>query len=608
MNLNDFNSSLPKPFLNPQVNNLTCVDLVADTVDINTLVVDNLEVQVMNFPSQSGPVANPVIGTINVFSDSTNVLSSQDPTGSVSQIVLADGSVSMTGDLDFQNNNLKNVNDLEVQIMNFPNQSGPVPNAPINSTNFFSSGLGGLSQTDEFGATVTYATVSGISNAVMSDGSASVVNDIPKYLDTSGKLVSDSGVSYLNLVQNSTFPVVASNFPIFSDTSGRHLIDSGNSNASFIPAGGAASFLHIDGSNSMTGDLNLNGNNIKGVLDLNTIPVSQYVTNSAATSTNAHVAQFFGTSGAAIRDSGLLSTNLVQNTGVSAVIANVVQFRDITGKNIQDSGIATSDLFLADGSVPMTGNANMAGNSIIFTNGVQIGNPSTSNQGVSIGDNSSTGNNSSTAVGNLAVASGFGGTSIGRQATTSVNNCLAVGINTNTSAVGGMAIGRNVLCSGNDAIAIGSSANASNTDAICIGVGSAASASNSIAMGNSAVNSVSNSCLIGDGSIVNIRPNSAICDLGTTVDPFKYLYSVGLKVKQGSNALSGTGAALSSGSVTVSTSAVNTGDSIFLSRTAVSGTTGEAYISAINDGTSFVITSTNALDASTFSWLIVKPA
>lgn len=81
-----------------------------------------------------------------------------------------------------------------------------------------------------------------------------------------------------------------------------------------------------------------------------------------------------------------------------------------------------------------------------------------------------------------------------------------------------------------------------------------------------------------------------------------------LKIKQGSNACAGTGAILVGGTVTVSTTAVATGDIVLLSCTAAGGTQGVPRISAISNGTSFTITSSNGADTSTYSWVIIKAA
>lgn len=81
----------------------------------------------------------------------------------------------------------------------------------------------------------------------------------------------------------------------------------------------------------------------------------------------------------------------------------------------------------------------------------------------------------------------------------------------------------------------------------------------------------------------------------------------GLSIKGGSNARIGTGAVLVAGTVTVSTTAVATGDMIFYSCTATGGTQGTPRTSAISNGVSFTITSSNALDTSTYSWMIIRP-
>lgn len=66
---------------------------------------------------------------------------------------------------------------------------------------------------------------------------------------------------------------------------------------------------------------------------------------------------------------------------------------------------------------------------------------------------------------------------------------------------------------------------------------------------------------------------------------------------------SGVGVVLSSGIATVNTALVATGDRIILLPTSIGGTPGVARISAIVNGTSFTITSSSALDNSTYSWI-----
>lgn len=81
-----------------------------------------------------------------------------------------------------------------------------------------------------------------------------------------------------------------------------------------------------------------------------------------------------------------------------------------------------------------------------------------------------------------------------------------------------------------------------------------------------------------------------------------------LRYKTGSNAAIGTGT-LSSGTVTISTTAVTSSSFIFVTDTTTGSlvNVGSLTVGTVTNGTSFVVNSTNALDASTFNWFIVEP-
>lgn len=82
----------------------------------------------------------------------------------------------------------------------------------------------------------------------------------------------------------------------------------------------------------------------------------------------------------------------------------------------------------------------------------------------------------------------------------------------------------------------------------------------------------------------------------------------GLQIKTGSNAKMGTGT-LSGGTVVISTTAALSTSMIFLTDTTNSLTNlGALTVSSISNATSFTVKSSNALDTSTFNWLIVDPA
>lgn len=85
-----------------------------------------------------------------------------------------------------------------------------------------------------------------------------------------------------------------------------------------------------------------------------------------------------------------------------------------------------------------------------------------------------------------------------------------------------------------------------------------------------------------------------------------FLLNNKLNIPTGANASAGTGT-LSGGTVTISTTAVTSSSLIFLTDTASSVTNvGSLTVSAKTAGVSFVVTSTLALDTSTFNWLIVN--
>lgn len=79
----------------------------------------------------------------------------------------------------------------------------------------------------------------------------------------------------------------------------------------------------------------------------------------------------------------------------------------------------------------------------------------------------------------------------------------------------------------------------------------------------------------------------------------------GLSVKEGSNAKMGQ-ATLSTGTVTVSTTAVTTNSRIFLTTGVAGGTLGVLSVGTITNGTSFVINSSSPADSSTVNWIIIE--
>lgn len=79
-----------------------------------------------------------------------------------------------------------------------------------------------------------------------------------------------------------------------------------------------------------------------------------------------------------------------------------------------------------------------------------------------------------------------------------------------------------------------------------------------------------------------------------------------LKIATGANASVGTSAAMTAGSITISTTAVTANSQIFLTHATLGGTQGILSVGTITAGTSFVINSSNAADTGTVNWLIIN--
>lgn len=96
--------------------------------------------------------------------------------------------------------------------------------------------------------------------------------------------------------------------------------------------------------------------------------------------------------------------------------------------------------------------------------------------------------------------------------------------------------------------------------------------------------------------------------MGTKVFANKLALSVGsvFSILSGANGRAGVGT-LTAGTATIATNAVTGSCLIFLTDTSGTVTNvGSLTVSAKTAGTSFTVTSTNAADTSTFSWLIVE--
>jgi hypothetical protein len=114
--------------------------------------------------------------------------------------------------------------------------------------------------------------------------------------------------------------------------------------------------------------------------------------------------------------------------------------------------------------------------------------------------------------------------------------------------------------------------------------------------------------LFGAAGDVNLYRDAVNPILTTDNDLAVHTAGKGLRVAEGSNAKMGVTAALTAGTIVVSTTAVTASSRIFLTAQTTGGTPGALRVSARTAGTSFTITSTSGTDTSTVAWLIMEPA
>lgn len=189
--------------------------------------------------------SNSVAGHVPSYTD-TSGLVLQDSGFSMSDKLNIDGSNNMTGDLNINSHNLNNFTGLVPDVTD----TRDVGTTLKRTRDIYMSG------------SLKSALASKSVDNIVANSSSSGANKLAKFVDTSGTNITDSGLNTDDVVI-SVSPSIADNVAIFTDTSGNEIKDSGIN---------LSSKLNIDGSNSMTGDLNMNSHNVNNTL--NVVPVS----------------------------------------------------------------------------------------------------------------------------------------------------------------------------------------------------------------------------------------------------------------------------------------------------------------------------------------------
>jgi len=294
------------------------------------------------------------------------------------------------------------------------------------------------------------------SYSVFSDGKVSTTGNLPKYANTSGLLLTDSGISAT----------------AFND------------------------YVKLDGSTQMTaswntGSLDMTIGNIYDAVD-NTYDIG--TTSSKKRKMYTHEVETPRVTQPAADNNVVIGTGAVCDVNTSNVLIG------------NGASIAAAQLLSTVVGFGATSNGNYCTN---------VGSQNTTSGG-------------SVALGSQVTATGNNSIGVGYLSSVTSDGSVAIGTSSSASSLQATAVGSNAIASGYQyPLALGTYSTASGNQGISIGVLSVASQSDSIAIGSFCVNNTADSCKVGGTGITNIRANSAVCDLGTTADPFKNLYLSG---------------------------------------------------------------------------------
>jgi hypothetical protein len=412
-----------------------------------------------------------------------------------------------------------------------------------------------------------------------------------------------TNVTFESLINTASVATPASGLvSLFSNTSGvLSTTNSSGSTLTYATTGDVSNYLPLAGG-TMSGNIDMGVNELK-----NDLTVEFFQQNSVPAPSAGFSKIWVNTSSQlSIKDSTNIPASILQNDGAVPMLAGfnfntnpllLCGHIETNNSNVNiglASAVSGSDDVVIGSSASITsGNSN-----VCIGHGAVCG----GNADTLLGENTATpaGGAANIVIGSSAQVVGAGLTSntiIGTGSVSNAGGCLIIGENSSCA----------VTCFNTTMIGYQSTSDGVGTFAMggqCVSTGDRAH----ILCGDNVTNAIPDSCLLGNTSITNFRPASTVCDLGTTLLPFASARVGALRLVTGANTTVGSGAVMVGGTVTVNTSAVNTGDVVLLSRTALGGVTGQAYISAIVDVTSFTITSSNVADTSTFSWVIIKQA
>lgn len=401
MNLQEFNSALPKQWLNINAN-----DIKAQTIEAASINIENIESKTITLENQIS-VPAPTIGSTTVYSTNLSKLASVDHLGNITQYASASGALTnpLTTDLDLGNNYVNNSKGLVL------NQNNTVVTPAVGSVDVYALGeklyyrdssatdykvasisdlsaylpLSGGTMTGPLDMSTQILTVNSMSDngtqgmrwgsgssATNIDGitigrNSSTVNDSlvvgrdSSSVGTYGVMIginnngtnATSGniaIGSSNNVAGDTTPItggggaIALGFTVSALNKEAIAIGSGVSNsiASSMLIGGTAPMINWRTSTNGTCDLGAASSRFKdayltSVVGLTTTKVVDDVVTNSGTSISGNIATFSGTTGKVITDSTIGVGNLVTNTVGGTTIGQVATYSSTSGKVITNS-------------------------------------------------------------------------------------------------------------------------------------------------------------------------------------------------------------------------------------------------------------------------------
>lgn len=195
-------------------------------------------------------------------------------------------------------------------------------------------------------ATVIRDTGININNVVQNNATVTT-NSVVKFADSTGRNITGAGFLADNVVQKAVSSVLSGDIAMFFGTTGNLVTDSGIA-STWLPLDTGASatvnaivkYTNTSKIITSSGILIDASNNVTGMGTLNTRTIANWV-DGPASAVTGRIAQFNGTTGKLIADSGVLVADVV--TGPASVTSNrLASFAGSTGKAIQQTSISES--------------------------------------------------------------------------------------------------------------------------------------------------------------------------------------------------------------------------------------------------------------------------